>query len=97
VAARDRLSRSSSTNTIEEARVEITPNDAKLLYSLTGALDMLGFAEEAKRHWQAYLTHDPFASPWSEHARQRLNAIGYLMLPQRSLRLQFSWLMALPI
>jgi tetratricopeptide (TPR) repeat protein len=54
----------------------ITPNDPKLHYNLADALDMLGFAEEAKRHWQAYLKHDPFGSPWSDHARQRLNAMG---------------------
>jgi len=27
-----------------------------------------------KQNWQQYLRHDPIGSPWSEHARERLQA-----------------------
>ena len=52
----------------------LTPDDPKLHYNLADALEMMGFLEEARRHWQNYLRHDPMGSPWSDHARARLRA-----------------------
>ena len=52
----------------------LTPDDPRVHYNLADALDTMGFLEEARRHWQTYLRHDPMGSPWSDHARARLRA-----------------------
>jgi tetratricopeptide (TPR) repeat protein len=54
----------------------ITPDDPKMHYNLADALDTMGFAEEARQHWRAYLGCDASDSPWADHARQRLRALG---------------------
>ena len=52
--------------------LSIAPEDARLHYNLADALDTMGFAQEARRHWQMYLRYDPAGAPWSDYARERL-------------------------
>lgn len=52
--------------------LELDPEDPKAHYNLADVLDTLGYPDQARPHWQAYLRHDPAGSPWAEHARQRV-------------------------
>ena len=44
-------------------------------YNIADALEQLGRTAEAKRHWRAYLCHDP-NGPWGEYARWKMNKVG---------------------
>src|SRR5262249_12429586 len=50
----------------------LTRDDARVHYNLADALVAMGFFDEARQHWQAYLRHDRMGTPWSDYARERL-------------------------
>jgi hypothetical protein len=51
--------------------VRIDPDYPDAHYNLAFVCEKLGACNEARRHWQAYITLDP-TSPWCGYARQRL-------------------------
>ncbi len=50
------------------------PGYADLHYNLADALDRLGRFDEARSHWQAYLSQVPAGPPGADYARHRLKA-----------------------
>jgi Flp pilus assembly protein TadD len=56
--------------------LELDPEDPKAHYNLADVLDTLGYPDQARPHWRAYLRHDPAGSPWADHARERLRGTG---------------------
>lgn len=50
-------------------RLELDPEDPKAHHNLADVLDTLGYSDQARPHWQAYLRHDSAGSLWAEHAQ----------------------------
>lgn len=51
--------------------VAIDPDYSDAQYSLADVLEVAGAAEQARPHWEAYLSLEP-AGAWADHARDRL-------------------------
>ncbi|MFP6612981.1 MAG: tetratricopeptide repeat protein [Pirellulales bacterium] len=52
--------------------LSLVPTYADAHFNLAAILDVAGFGDEARQHWQAYLRLDP-ASPWADEARKHLD------------------------
>lgn len=63
-----------SRNHLREA-VRLKADYADAHYNLALVYDKLGAGEEARQHWRGYLELVP-SGPWSDYARQRLEALG---------------------
>lgn len=64
--------RSQSVSALQRA-VALDPDCADPRCSLADALEEIGDPEQARSHWETYLTLEPVGE-WADHARRRLRS-----------------------